>query len=285
MVNQIIITNQPEIRLNDSFFEFNIEEANISIDMRALFSSDTYSEDAWISITPILNSSWCPVKKITHWLRNDNLKQYINIVNNEFFNSHNLTHSNSCKLTQLKHTPKNQWLKADWLDNGETPLIKTVRGKYGGTWLHKELFMEFITSLRPDYRRELHKMVMHIIKTAETMKITRVDTKTLFHPLTDVIKDIYIPAQDSINSKRFAYAHILDLANLKALGMTSKTFKKLNNITPAKIKEDGNISIRDYMSQTQLDKIKKIEEHIHGLILYAGITDYQTLKSKILENF
>ena len=277
-MNEIIITNQPEIKLSDSFFEFNIEEANISIDMRALFSSDTYSEDAWISITPILKSSWSPISKIADWLRNDNLKEYINIVNNEFFNSRN--------LRTLKNAPKNQWLKTDWLDNGETPLVLTRRGRYNsGTWLHKELFMEFITSLRPDYRRELHKMVMHIIKTAETMKITRVDTKTLFHPLTDVIKDIYIPAQDSINSKRFAYAHILDLANLKALGMTSKTFKKLNNITPAKIKEDGNISIRDYMTKTQLDKIKKIEEHIHGLILYAGITDYQTLKSKILENF
>ena len=285
MENQIIITNRPEIRLNDSFFEFNIEEANISIDMRALFNSDTYSEDAWILVTPILNSSWSPVKKITHWLRNDNLKQYINIVNNEFFNSHNLTHSNSCKLTQLKHTPKNQWLKAKWLDNGETPLIKTVRGKYGGTWLHKELFMEFITSLRPDYRRELHKMVMHIIKTAEIMKITRKDTKVLFHPLTDAIKDIYIPAQKNENAKRFAYIHILELANLKALGMSSSTFKKLYNLTDEKIKKDSKISIRDYMTENQLDKIKKIEQHIHGLIVYAEITDYQTLKSKILENF
>jgi hypothetical protein len=275
MANQIIITNQPEIRLNDSFFELDLN--NMYINLRDLYQANTYSEDAWIHINPILKSNWCSVTKISEWLRFNNVQEYINIVNNEL---------NINKLTQLKNAPKNQWLKADWLDNGETPLVLTRRGRYNsGTWLHKELFMEFITSLRPDYRRELHKMVMHIIKTAETMKITRVDTKTLFHPLTDVIKDIYIPAQDSINSKRFAYAHILDLANLKALGMTSKTFKNLNNITPAKIKEDGNISIRDYMTKTQLDKIKKIEEHIHGLILYAGITDYQTLKSKILENF
>ena len=110
-MNEIIITNQPEIRLNDSFFEFNIEEANISIDMRALFSSDTYSEDAWISITPILKSDWSPISKIADWLRNDNLKQYINIVNNEI---------------------------------GYYP-IKTVRGRYNsGTWIHYYLLDEFL---------------------------------------------------------------------------------------------------------------------------------------------
>jgi hypothetical protein len=278
MENQIIITNRPEIRLNDSFFEFNIEEANISIDMRALFSSNTYSEDAWIHVTPILKSNWSPVSKIADWLRNDNLKEYINIVNNEFFNSRN--------LRTLKHAPKSQWLKTKWLDNGKTPLVLTRRGRHNsGTWLHKELFMEFITSLRPDYRRELHKMVMHIIKTAEIMKITRKDTKVLFHPLTDAIKDIYIPAQKNENAKRYAYIHILELANLKGLGMTSKTFKKLYNLTDEKIKKDGKTSIRDYMTENQLNSIKKIEQHIHGLIVYAEITDYQALKSKILENF
>jgi len=125
---------------------------------------------------------------------------------------------------------------------------------------------------------------MHIIKTAEIMKITRKDTKVLFHPLTDAIKDIYIPAQKNENAKRFAYIHILELANLKALGMSSSTFKKLYNLTDEKIKKDSKISIRDYMTENQLDKIKKIEQHIHGLIVYAGITDYITLKSK-LDNF
>jgi len=267
MENQIIITNTPEIRLSDSFFEFNIEESNINIDMRSLFLSDTYSEDAWVSITPILKSDWCSISQLTHWLRNDNLKEYINIVNNEFFNS--------CKLTQLKHAPKNQWLKADWLDNGETPLILTRRGRHNsGTWLHKELFMEFITSLRADYRRALHKTVMHLIKTAETMKVSRVSTKTLFHPLTDAIKDIYIPAQ-SENSAKWAFKLLLDLANLKALGMTSQAYKKANGLT------DGKISIRDYMTASELNAIEDAEKHIHGLIVYAEITDYHKLKEKL----
>jgi len=277
MDNQIIITNRPEIRLNDSFFEFNIEEANVSIDMRALFGSDSYSEDAWVNVTPILKSSWCPTKDMYSWLRNGNLKEYINIVNNEFFNSHN--------LRGLKHAPKSQWLKADWLENGESPLILTRRGRYNsGTWLHKELFMEFITSLRPDYRRELHKMVMHLIKTAEIMKVSRVNTKFLFHPLTDAIKDIYIPAQESENSAKWAYKLLLDLANLKGLGMTSQAYKKVNSLTDTNIKHDGNISIRDYMTKSELNAIEQVEKHIHGLIVYAEITDYHELKAKILNN-
>ena len=73
----------------------------------------------------------------------------------------------------------------------------------------------------------------------------------------------------------------MDLANLKAIGMGSKEYKKTHNITDEKIKEDKKISIRDYMSQNKLDKIKKAEEHINGFILYGKIYDYETLKKEL----
>ena len=269
-----IITNTPQIRLSDSFFQFEIEEAKISIDMRGLFNTDNYSEDAWINVTPILKSSWSPVKKVATWLRNENLKSYINIVDKEIFKGGN--------LLPLKHAPESQWLKADWLDNGSTPLILTRRGNQGGTWLHKEMFIEFITTLRPDLRRALHKMVMTVIATADTMKISRINTKVLFKPLTDVIRDKYIPAQTP-NGRTFAYSNLLDLANLAGLGMTSKAYKQKMRLTPAKIKEDGKLSIRDYMTTDELKAIENMERKIHGYMEYADIIDYQVLKSKLLE--
>jgi hypothetical protein len=133
-----------------------------------------------------------------------------------------------------------------------------------------------------NYEIALHDMVMHLIKTAEITKVSRVNTKFLFHPLTDAIKDIYIPAQESENSKKWAYKLLMDLANLKGLGMTSQAYKKVNNLTTAKIQEDGNISIRDYMTKLELSAIEEAEKHIHGLIVYAEITDYHKLKAKIL---
>ena len=73
----------------------------------------------------------------------------------------------------------------------------------------------------------------------------------------------------------------MDLANLKAIGMGSKEYKKTHNITDEKIKEDKKISIRDYMSQNKLDKIKKAEEDINGLIKYGKIYKYGILKNEL----
>ena len=75
----------------------------------------------------------------------------------------------------------------------------------------------------------------------------------------------------------------MDLANLKAIGMGSKEYKKTHNISDEQIKADNKISIRDYMSQNELDKIKKAEEDINGLIKYGKIYEYGILKDELFK--
>jgi uncharacterized protein YgfB (UPF0149 family) len=75
---------------------------------------------------------------------------------------------------------------------------------------------------------------------------------------------------------------LLDLANLKALGITSKQYKEANKITDEQIKEDNNISIRDYMSKDELAKIETAEQDIWGLIKYAKILNYADLKKSLI---
>jgi len=251
-----------------------------------------HSDNAWVNITPLLKAY---NKQLTHWLRNDNVKEYINLVNDEFFNSCNLAQLKSSendeflnvsKMRQSKSSklipfPKSQWYtkeKFKWLNN-DCPLICTRRGKYNsGTYLHKELFIEFITTLDVRLRREMHKMVMAVIRQADIVKIDRADTKTLFKGLTDTIREIYIPAQTSENAVKFAYSTLATLCNIKVLGMTAKKYCKINNIEVTK----DMISIRDALPQDKLDEIKKVEEHLNGFIKYAGITDYSILKEKLL---
>jgi lipoate-protein ligase A len=65
--------------------------------------------------------------------------------------------------------------------------------------------------------------------------------------------------------------------------MTASQYKKAFGITDEKIKEDGKTSIRDYMSDIELERIKRVEEDINGLIKYGGIVDIETLTKKIME--
>jgi len=143
------------------------------------------------------------------------------------------------------------------------------------------LLLKFLSSIDISLEVEIYKKITNIISEVQRLIINREDTKILFHPLTDTIKDIYIPAQVSEISKRYAYAHIMDLANLKAIGLTSKSYKTKYNLTNEQIKKDGKISIRDYMNNDSLEKIKKAEEDINGLIKYAKITDYHKLKEEL----
>jgi hypothetical protein len=197
-------------------------------------------------------------------------------MNNKFFNN---AKTGVIKNIEKRHSKKN-WYNKEWLDQ-PTPLIIVKKGRYGGTWFHYSILLEFLSNVDIEIRIEINEKITNIISEVQRLIINREDTKILFHPLTDTIKDIYIPAQVSEISKRYAYAHIMDLANLKAIGLTSKGYKTKYNLTNEQIKKDGKISIRDYMNNDSLEKIKKAEEDINGLIKYARITDYHKLKEEL----
>ena len=157
------------------------------------------------------------------------------------------------------------------------------KAKMNGTWLYKDLALDFFRYLDPVFAVECDQILKQIISQSHILHIERERTKFLFYPLTDTIKNQWISNQTDEQAKRWAYQIVMDLANLKAIEMTSKDYKKIHNISDEKIKEDKKISIRDYMSQNELDKIKVAEEDINGLIKYGRIYDYKTLKDELLK--
>jgi hypothetical protein len=174
------------------------------------------------------------------------------------------------------------WYKAsdfDWLEQ-DCPLICTRRGRYhAGTWVHRDLFLKVITVLDVEIEVALHEAIEKIIQQATLVKIERTGTKVLFHELTDTIKDIYIPAQESLNAKKFAYSALMTLANLKVLGCTAKKYCNDHEI---EITSDM-ISVRDALPESLLDKIKQAEKDINGFIKYAGVTEYEDIKDRLMK--
>jgi len=273
-MSQYVAKAPKEITLSTKFFHLSLGDGStntIEIDVQGLMRADIGSEDAWINVTPLLQAY---NKKVTKWTRNKSVQEYINVVTDTFFKSTNLA---PFKIP----FPKAQWFKKsryDWLDQ-DTPLICTRSGKYhSGTWIHKKLFIEFITILDVKLRIELHELVESVIKQTDLVKFERTGTKTLFHELTDVIRDVYIPAQTSENAKKFAYSTLMTLANTKVLGTTAKAYCKKNNIEVTK----DMISARDALDEDKLKKIKEVEKEIWGFIRFAKITDYAELKKQIL---
>jgi len=98
----------------------------------------------------------------------------------------------------------------------------------------------------------------------------------LFKPLTNTIKNIWIPSQTSDNKKKFAYVQLIDLSNLVALGVRAKQYKEQNSIEVEKGK-----TIRDYMSEDELNRIEEAERKINGYIEFGGVTTYEELKNRL----
>lgn len=162
------------------------------------------------------------------------------------------------------------------ISNGnKIELVKTVRGKHhSGTWLHSKVVLRLMRWIDTELEVAMDLFLQNLIIHSNQLKIERANTKIHFKPLTDVIKDIYIPAQNSDNAKTFAYQNIATLINLKALGMSSAKYRKDNNIA-------DDVDLRDILSQDLLNKIDEAELDLHGYIKYANITDYEILKEKL----
>jgi hypothetical protein len=265
MSNTIIATSTKQINLSTKFFL--IETDGTEIDIQGLMKANIDSEDAWVNINPILKKY---NTRFPDWTRNKTVKEFINYATVDFFKC--------CTSATVKIPfPESQWYTKDkfsWLDN-DCPLICTRKGRYhSGTWLHKTLFLEFLSVTDVAFRFEMHKLVSSIIATSKVVKINRIDTKFQFHPLADSIRDIYIPAQTSENAIKFAYSNFMDMVNLKVLGMKARKYREVYNLDP-------KTAVRDTLPKATLKEIAKYEEHVNGLMMYGGLTDIREINERL----
>ena len=117
-------------------------------------------------------------------------------------------------------------------------------------------------------------VIRELIIHSNELKIERADTKFHFKGLTDVIKDIYIPAQKSETGKKWAYSSLSTLINISVLGCKGSKYINDNKLDPY-------IPIRDQLSKDNVARIDEKEEQLNGYIKYAGITDYEVLKVRL----
>jgi hypothetical protein len=195
------------------------------------------------------------------YLKSKKTKEYIEILNRLINNNVTQKDDINQKTIKLKFTRRGYTKDRAWLN---------------GTWLYKDLAIDFFRFLDTEFAVKCDQLIKNIITQSTILHIEREDTKLLFRPLTDVIRDIWIPAQRTENAKKWAYKLIVDLANQIALGKTAKQYKDEHNIEI----EQGK-SIRDYMSEDELKAIKEVERDIHGYIKYANITDFEELKNRL----
>lgn len=132
----------------------------------------------------------------------------------------------------------------------ESDLIITKKGKYGGTWLHNDLALQFARWLSPVFAVQLDQWIKCRLKHEMTWQRERQESKTGFLPMTDAIQLAHDPV------KPYHYSNECNMINRIVLGMSAKEFKL----------KYGTDDVRNHVTEQEIKAITLLQQTNTGLI-------------------
>ena len=201
-----------------------VNQAEITVDVSLLLKS----EEMFFNATQMAK----PFEKTPkNFLKLDSTKEYIEALlslnaNNESFKGYS--------ESPLKH------------EN----LVHIKKGKYGGTWFHNDLALQFGRWLNSFFGVKLDKWVMNRFKQEAEQKRKRLELKTGYLPMTDAVQQDHDPAM------WFHFSNEADMLNRIVLGMSAKQYKKNRGVE----------NVRDAVTAAELSELESLQRINTGLI-------------------
>lgn len=229
------------------------------------FSIQIYTEDfknEYISLTDIAKyrNTDDPRFVIQNWMRNRNTLEFIGlweVLNNKNFNRVQFdTFRKDAGLNRFIMTPQK------WMDSTNAIDIISKAGRYGGTYAHYDIAMEFASWISPEFKLYIIQDYKRL-KSDENSKLSlgwnlnREISKINYKIHTDAIKE-YLLKDLSNEQLSFKYASEADMLNV---ALFNKRAKQWHDENP-KIK--GNM--RDYASLNELLVLSNMESYNAVLI-------------------
>lgn len=233
------------------------------------FSIQIYTEDfknEYISLTDIAKyrNTDDPRFVIQNWMRNRNTLEFIGlweVLNNKNFNRVQFdTFRKDAGLNRFIMTPQK------WMDSTNAIGIISKAGRYGGTYAHYDIAMEFASWISPEFKLYIIQDYKRL-KSDENSKLSlgwnlnREISKINYKIHTDAIKE-YLLKDLSSEQLSFKYASEADMLNV---ALFNKRAKQWNDENP-KIK--GNM--RDYASLNELLVLSNMESY-NAVLISKGI--------------
>lgn len=152
-----------------------------------------------------------------------------------------------------------------WIESTNAIGIQSKSGRYGGTFAHVDIAMEFASWISPEFKLYIIKDYQRL-KTDEGHRLAlewnakRELSKVNYRIHTDAIKEHLIPESLTPKQINFTYASEADMLNVALFGKTAKEWREQNR------ELDGNI--RDYSTIHQLIVLVNLESMNAELIKY-----------------
>ena len=196
---------------------------------------------------------------IKNWLRNRNTLEFLGtweqIYNSDF------------KVVEFDHLKAEAGLHtfvlsaSEWIDKTNAIGLFVKKGRYGGTYAHKDIAFEFASAISPVFKLYLIKEFQRLKAQENDIKKIEWDAKRFLSKnnyliQTDAVKNYLIPVCNYREELSWLpYAEEADLLNVALFGFTAKAWREAN---PELAK---NSNVRDYSSINELTVLSNLETH------------------------
>lgn len=178
----------------------------------------------------------------------------------EFLGTWEILHNPNFKVVEFDHFKSQAGLvgfvlsASEWIEATSAIGLIVKKGRYGGTYAHKDIAFEFGSAISVQFKLYLieeYQRLKEIEQKQLGWSVKRELTKINYRIHTDAIKQNLIPPHLSPKQTSIIYANEADVLNMALFGMTAAQWRAQN---PEK---QGNI--RDYANVSELICLANLE--------------------------
>lgn len=206
----------------------------------------TIQESDYISLTDMANAKESESRAadiIKNWLRNR--------YSLEFMGTWEMIHNPNFKVVEFDHFKSQAGLPSfvmsvsEWIEKTSAIGIVVKKGKYGGTFAHKDIAFEFGSAISVPFKLYLIEEFQRL-KEEEQKQLgwsaKRELSKINYHIHTDAVKQNLIPAELTPLQISYVYANEADVLNMALFGITAKQWRDANPELKGNIRDYANIN-------------------------------------------
>lgn len=196
---------------------------------------------------------------IRNWLRNRSTLEFLSVWE-QLYNP-------QFKVLESEHFKKQAGLLtftpsiSEWVEQTDAVGLYVKRGKYGGTYAHKDIAFEFASAISPTFKLYLIKEFQRLKEDESSKEKIEWDAKRFLSKnnyliQTEAVKNYLIPQTNyKDNLEWLVYAEEADILNVALFGFTAKAWREANSELA------GENNVRDFASLNELTVLSNLETH------------------------
>ena len=206
---------------------------------------------------------------IKNWIRNR--------YTIEFLGTWELIHNPNFKVVEFDHFRMSAGLPSfvlstsEWIERTGAIGLVVKKGRYGGTYAHKDIAFEFGSAISVPFKLYLIEEFQRLKADEQRLigwSAKRELSKINYRIHTDAIKQNLIPAEVTKAQASIIYANEADVLNVAMFGMTAKQWREAN--------PDQKGNIRDYASVNELICLSNMES-LNAVFIEQGLPQSERL--------